>query len=277
MSEINSWDVNADDNVVNPPHGFPEGMSAQSYNDACRELMAAMKRYYDMLYSIPVTTFESGETSRHYKVVLPETITEYRNGLTFRMRIHEEYGGSNSPTIKVENLDRVNIYFTYGSDVTALIRNEIIRVTYDKLSVPPAFRMVGRLPVLQGTPGMGTQGFRGPQGFRGTQGAQGAQGIPGPKGDAGSAGSRGATGSSGSRGSSGPRGSQGASGSSGATGARGATSTVTGPQGNKGPVGNTGPRGATGPQGPPGQDGRDGNIRSDGGPADGGETSSDKS
>ena len=254
MSEINSWDVEADDNIENSPHGFPEGMRAQSYNNACRELMAAMKRYYDMLYSIPVTAYESGETSRHYKVVLPETITEYRDGLTFRMRIHKAYAGANTPTIKVGNLDRINIHFTHGSDVTSFIKNEIIEVTYDKLSVPPVFRMVGRLPIIQGAPGTGEQGLRGLQGL---QGAPGAQGEQGEKGDPGS---RGSTGSSGSRGSDGSRGSQGATGSAGnpgATGSRGATGSA-GPRGSRGPKGNTGPRGATGPRGPAGRDGSDG-------------------
>ena len=153
MSEINSWDVSADENTVNSPHGFPEGMSAQSYNDACRELMAAMKRQYNMLYSIPVTTYESGENSRHYKIVLPETITEYRDGLTFRMRIHEAHDGANAPTIKVGNLSRISIRFTHGLANPPFDRNEIIEVTYDSLSVPPSFRMIGRLPVLHGLAG----------------------------------------------------------------------------------------------------------------------------
>ena len=153
MSEINNWDTSADDNNDSPPDGFPEGMVAQAFNNSMREVMAAMKRYYDMLYSIPETTYEAGENSRHYKVVLPETITEYRDGLTFRMRIHEAHDGVSAPTIKVGNLPRINIRFTHGSGTPPFDRNEIIEVTYDSLSVPPAFRMIGRLPVLHGLAG----------------------------------------------------------------------------------------------------------------------------
>lgn len=46
MSEISEWNVSAAGNSDAPPDGFPEGMDRSDYNDAARELMAAVRRWY---------------------------------------------------------------------------------------------------------------------------------------------------------------------------------------------------------------------------------------
>ena len=50
MSDIKEWDVVADDNSSSPPHGAPEGMAAQTFNNVIREAMAAVKRNWAMTH-----------------------------------------------------------------------------------------------------------------------------------------------------------------------------------------------------------------------------------
>ena len=37
--ELNQWSVDADNNNMPPPHGWPEGMNYSQVNDAARELV----------------------------------------------------------------------------------------------------------------------------------------------------------------------------------------------------------------------------------------------
>lgn len=46
MSDVSQWDVAAANNNDAPPDGFPENQLASSVNDAARELMAAVARWY---------------------------------------------------------------------------------------------------------------------------------------------------------------------------------------------------------------------------------------
>lgn len=46
MSEVYSWSTSAAGNNAAPPNGFPELMQRRDYNDAARELMAAVRRWY---------------------------------------------------------------------------------------------------------------------------------------------------------------------------------------------------------------------------------------
>lgn len=47
MSDVETWSNTAGGNNASPPDGFPEGQSAASYNNAAREMMAALKRAYE--------------------------------------------------------------------------------------------------------------------------------------------------------------------------------------------------------------------------------------
>lgn len=47
MSDISEWASSASDNNVSAPDGFPEGMSPASVNNACREVMAAVRRQHE--------------------------------------------------------------------------------------------------------------------------------------------------------------------------------------------------------------------------------------
>lgn len=47
MSDITEWSPTASSNNATPPNGFPEGMLPSVVNDACRELMAAIRRFIE--------------------------------------------------------------------------------------------------------------------------------------------------------------------------------------------------------------------------------------
>ena len=47
MSDIKSWSASAAGNNAASPNGFPEGMAPSGLNDAARETMAAVRRWYD--------------------------------------------------------------------------------------------------------------------------------------------------------------------------------------------------------------------------------------
>lgn len=47
MSDIDRWATNAAGNNMSPPNGWPEGMSPAMVNDAAREMMAAIRRWFN--------------------------------------------------------------------------------------------------------------------------------------------------------------------------------------------------------------------------------------
>ena len=49
MSDIENWSDAAPGNDENSPDGFPEGMPPSGVNDSAREVMAAIKRWYDTI------------------------------------------------------------------------------------------------------------------------------------------------------------------------------------------------------------------------------------
>lgn len=46
MSDISAWSNIAGNNNATPPNGFPEGQDPATLNDACREVMASVRRWY---------------------------------------------------------------------------------------------------------------------------------------------------------------------------------------------------------------------------------------
>ena len=69
MSEIYSWSASAGGNTSAPPDGAPEGMLRPTVNDVMREMMASLRRWYQILdWSRPhggaVTTRDSAQVVR---------------------------------------------------------------------------------------------------------------------------------------------------------------------------------------------------------------------
>lgn len=46
MTDVSTWSITAGSNNSASPDGFPEGMPPSALNDSCREVMAAVARYY---------------------------------------------------------------------------------------------------------------------------------------------------------------------------------------------------------------------------------------
>jgi hypothetical protein len=46
MSNVSSWSTTAGSNNSSPPNGWPEGMARSAVNDAAREMMAALAKWY---------------------------------------------------------------------------------------------------------------------------------------------------------------------------------------------------------------------------------------
>lgn len=51
MSIVSSWSTTAASNNSTPPDGFPEGMAAADFNNAAREVMAAVKTWQNQLHA----------------------------------------------------------------------------------------------------------------------------------------------------------------------------------------------------------------------------------
>jgi hypothetical protein len=47
MSAVSTWSTTAANNNSAPPDGWPEGMAPSNVNDCAREMMAAVKTFYD--------------------------------------------------------------------------------------------------------------------------------------------------------------------------------------------------------------------------------------
>ncbi len=47
MADVKTWDESAPGNSGTPPHGYPEGMDRSDVNDADRETLAAVRRWYE--------------------------------------------------------------------------------------------------------------------------------------------------------------------------------------------------------------------------------------
>lgn len=59
MSNVSAWSQTAASNNSSPPNGWPEGMAPSAVNDAARELMAALAKWYAGLDASLVTTGSS--------------------------------------------------------------------------------------------------------------------------------------------------------------------------------------------------------------------------
>lgn len=89
MSIVSSWSTTAASNNSAAPDGFPEGMAAADYNNSAREVMAAVKTWWNQIsptviaggtadamtltYSPAPSAYVSGMTLAFYKNALDNT------------------------------------------------------------------------------------------------------------------------------------------------------------------------------------------------------------
>lgn len=71
MTNVHDWDTSAGGNNLSPPDGFPEGMAPGSVNDAAREVMAAVARWFGDVRGILTT----GGTGNAYTLTTNRSFT----------------------------------------------------------------------------------------------------------------------------------------------------------------------------------------------------------
>lgn len=77
-SDISSsnWSESANANTATPPHGFPENQATHTLNDSAREVMAAVKRWYDRINA----TRTSGGSANAQTLTYTVAPDAYRTG-----------------------------------------------------------------------------------------------------------------------------------------------------------------------------------------------------
>ena len=126
MAELPDWDPAAAGNNSAVPNGFPEAMLPGQLNDAAREVMAVMARYYQAAHRAVLTTGTAGA----YALTVSQALSAYSNGLTFAFRAHAT--NTDSPTINVNGQGAANLQLNTGTGVPAgyIVANGVYTITY---------------------------------------------------------------------------------------------------------------------------------------------------
>ena len=126
MAELIDWDVAAANNNNGVPDGFPEGMPPSGVNDAAREVMAVLARYYEAISGAVLST----GTASAYVLTVSQTITSYSEGQVFTFRAHAT--NTASPTLSINGLGGIALQINGGTAVPAgyLVTNGVYSVTY---------------------------------------------------------------------------------------------------------------------------------------------------
>lgn len=114
--EIFDWDSTAGGNGFAAPDGFPEGMNYSDVNNAAREIMAVLNRWYRDTSGQLVTA----GTGTAYTLTAARTLSGYADGQMFRFRAHAANTGS--ATINISGQGAATLY---RPDGTTLDGNEI--------------------------------------------------------------------------------------------------------------------------------------------------------
>lgn len=125
--EIFDWSATAAGNGFAAPDGFPEGMNYSDVNNAAREIMAVMRRWYGDTNG-SLTTSGSGNA---YTLTSNQTISSYTNGLVFSFTADRANTGS--ATLDVSGVGASTIYRNGGSTLLAndIVTNGRYTVTYN--------------------------------------------------------------------------------------------------------------------------------------------------
>src|SRR5690606_9682522 len=113
MSDVQTWSTTAASNNSAPPNGWPEGMNYSDVNDAARENMAAIKRWYEDTAGSLTTTGSADD----YVLTPNRTISAYASGLTFVAKIHATNTGASE--INVSGVGKVDLLAPSGAALGA--------------------------------------------------------------------------------------------------------------------------------------------------------------
>lgn len=114
--EVYDWDNSAANNNSSPPNGFPENMQYSAVNNAAREVMAVVARYFDAVEGI-----QTAGTSNAYTLTVAQTLSAYAEGQLFLFEADRANTGA--VTLNVNALGAVAVVDTYGN---ALVADDIV-------------------------------------------------------------------------------------------------------------------------------------------------------
>lgn len=143
MSNPSAWSTNAANNDAAPPNGFPEGMAPSTVNDAARELMAGIARWYKDASGNLLST----GTSTAYVVATNSAHGSFAAISVLFFRAH--VGNGAAPTLNVDGLGPKAIRLAGAAIATGTVAtNQIIAVAYN--SATDGFDVVGIQNPLSG-------------------------------------------------------------------------------------------------------------------------------
>jgi len=143
MSNPSAWSTSAANNDASPPNGFPEGMAPSTVNDAARELMAGIARWYKDASGNLLST----GTSTAYVVTTNSSHGSFAALSVLFYRAH--VGNGATPTLNVDALGPKPIRLA-GAAISAgtIATNQIVAVAYN--SATDGFDVVGIQNPLSG-------------------------------------------------------------------------------------------------------------------------------
>lgn len=169
ISRSDVWSETAANNTSSTEPGYPEGMAPSRVNDASRELMAALKRFWNHINPTVAATGSSG-TYNFTWAVQPSTVV---NGQLFGMWANHTNSGAATANIHglvtraIVKASTNGLVALGASDITANTFH-LFAATGGQLQLLNPNIIVERgewTPVLVGTTTRGTQTYTGQRGF----------------------------------------------------------------------------------------------------------------
>jgi hypothetical protein len=120
MAEIDNWDSTANNNNSAAPAGFPEGMAPSGVNDAARQNMAEIKRWWQRINGALTTTGNSSTLCLSYSIT-PSALV---NGAIYSFKAHTAVG--NAPALAFNTLYSGTLYKPTDSGVVTVSASDIL-------------------------------------------------------------------------------------------------------------------------------------------------------
>ncbi len=134
MSDLKSWNNAAGNNISASPNGWPEGMSPSGVNDSAREMMAAIRRWYESAEWVDLGLTPSYASTTSFTLVGNQITTFHANR---RVRCSDTttlYGTISSATYSANT--RVSVSLDSGNLSASLSGVAVGILSFDNSSMP---------------------------------------------------------------------------------------------------------------------------------------------
>jgi hypothetical protein len=132
MGIVSSWSTTAASNNSTSPDGFPEGMASTGYNDSAREMMAAIKTWWNQ---VSPTVIAAG-TADAMTLTYSPAPAAYVSGMTLTF-YKDAASNTGAATLNVNALGAKAIVRRDGSTALSaadMVANALYTVSYDGTS-----------------------------------------------------------------------------------------------------------------------------------------------